>query len=313
MCIYIYIYIYVYIYIHRHNSNTHESSKKYTHTFVCLPASLQPQVREVDSNAAWRAQPLSHADCILRILRNRGVVNPLLTAPWVSHKIFRMDWLHVSDLGVAADFIGNFFHEIVQLMPGQNRDERCSNLFLELQAFYEAGDVADRFDHMQLSFFEPKDGPYKLRGSAAKIRALVPFVWQLAQELLDIHLPVHAAMRHAAFHLNEVYHALSTDHNDPCACMKEHSVKFAIQYVALHDFLNPADGKAWRIKPKLHLWLHICSDNSMPRLTWTYRDEDFGGSVARMARRRGGILRCGPTSSTCLDRFKIGNPCIRVR
>ena len=104
------IYIYVYIYIHRHNSNTHESSKKYTHTFVCLPASLQPQVREVDSNAAWRAQPLSHADCILRILRNRGVVNPLLTAPWVSHKIFRMDWLHVSDLGVAADFIGNFFH-----------------------------------------------------------------------------------------------------------------------------------------------------------------------------------------------------------
>ena len=95
--------------------------------------------------------------------------------------------------------------------------------------------------------------------------------------------------------------------------MREHGIKFAIQYVALHDFLNPDDDKAWRIKPKLHLWLHITSDNSVPRLTWTYRDEDFGGSVARMARRRGNLLRCSSTSSETLSRFKISNPCIRIR
>ena len=98
-------------------------------------------------------------------------------------------------------------------------------------------------------------------------------------------VPSQAAMRHAAFHLHVVYTALSSDHSDPCASMKEHGIKFAIQYVGLHDFKNPADGKAWRIMPKLHLWLHITSDDSVPRLTWTYRDEDFGRSVARMARR----------------------------
>lgn len=239
-------------------------------------------------------------------------MSPLLTAPWVKHSIFRMDWLHVSDLGVAADFIGNFFHEVLPLIPGGNKDERCSNLYLEIAAYYEAQGVSDRFDCMQLSFFEPKDGPYKLRGSAAKIRALVPFVWQLAQEVLDINLPVHVAMRQAAFHLNEVYSALSSAHADACASMKEHGIKFAIQYVGLHDFLNAADDKAWRIKPKLHLFLHITSDSSLPRLFWTYRDEDFGGSVARMARRRGNLLKCGSTSSCCLSRFKIGNPCIRV-
>ena len=141
----------------------------------------------------------------------------------------------------------------------------------------------------------------------------MPFVWQLAQEMLDIRVPKHAAMRQAAFHLHEVYNALSAGHPDPCATMAEHGIKFAIQYVGLHDYLNAADSKAWRIKPKLHLFLHITSDTSLPRLTWTYRDEDFGGSVARMARRRGNLLACGSTSSTCLARFKMANPCIRIR
>ena len=113
--------------------------------------------------------------------------------------------------------------------------------------------------------------------------------------------------------MNELYSALSADHPSPSNAMREHGIKFALQYVALHDHLNPADDKAFRIKPKLHLLLHITSDNSVPRLIWTYRDEDFGGSVARMARRRGNLLRCGSTSYTCLAKFKISNPVVRIR
>ena len=131
--------------------------------------------------------------------------------------------------------------------------------------------------------------------------------------MLDVDVPEHAAMKQAAFHLNEVYNALSANHPSPCDTMKEHGIKFAIQYVALHDYLNHLDEKAWRIKPKLHLFLHITSDNSLPRLCWTYRDEDFGGSVARMARRRGNLLKCGSTSKTCLGKFKISNHCIRIQ
>ena len=171
-------------------------------------------------------------------------MSPLLTAPWVTSRIFRMDWLHVSDQGVAADFIGNFFHAVLQFMPGENKDERRAILYSSILAYHGAHGITDRFDCMLLTFLEPKDGPYKLRGSAAKIRALVPFVWQLAQEILDINVPRLAAMRHAAFHLNEVYSALSSDHADACASMREHGIKFAIQYVGLHDFLNPADDEA---------------------------------------------------------------------
>ena len=271
-----------------------------------------PQVREVDSSATWRGQPLNYSECILRISRNRGYVCPLLTAPWVTNHIFRMDWLHISDLGIAADFLGNFFHVVTPMFPGTNKKDRCAACFDEIQAYYEENNVEDRFDSLPPTYFEPKDSAYKLRGSAAKIRALVPFADRLAKEMLDINDPVHATIRQAAFHLHETYKALSATHPNPCAHMREHGMKFAVQYVSLHDHVNAFDDKAWRIKPKLHLLLHITSDNSLPRLVWTYRDEDFGGSVARMSRRRGGLLKCSSTCSACLTRFKIANPFIRV-
>ena len=140
-----------------------------------------PQVREVDSSATWRGQPLSYSECILRISRNRGYVCPLLTAPWVTNHIFRMDWLHISDLGIAADFLGNFFHVVTPLFPGTHKKDKCTACYNEMQAFYEEGDVQDRCDSLPPTFFEPKDAAYKLRGSAAKIRALVPFADQLAR------------------------------------------------------------------------------------------------------------------------------------
>ena len=281
--------------------------------FPCLLACALPQVREVGCNAHWRSSPLSHAECLLRIMRRKGRVNPLLTAPWVTTKIFRMDWLHVADIGVTADFIGNFFHEVLHLFPGDSKKERCASIYKVLLAFYDDTGQDDRFDCLLPTFLDSENGPYKMRGGAGNIRALVPFVWQLAQEMLDINEPKHAAMRQAAFHLNQVYSALSADHPDPCATMREHGIKFAFQYVALHDHCNAADTNAWRIKPKLHLFLHITSDNSLPRLTWTYRDEDFGGSVARMSRRRGNLLRCRSTAMVCLSRFKIGSGCIRIK
>ena len=277
---------------------------------ICMPCS---QVREVTSEARWRNEGLSNAECLLKIMQRKGRLNPILTAPWVKTRIFRMDWLHIGDLGVAADFVGNFLHEVLDRFPGDNKKEKCASLYSEMEAYYNENNVQDRYDCMLPTFFEGKDKPYKLRGSAAKIRALVPFIWQLAQEILDVRVPKEAAMRQAALHLNEVYSALSSEHADPCTAMREHGIKFAIQYVALHDLLNSDDDKAWRLKPKLHLFLHVTSDRSLPRLYWTYRDEDFGGSVARMARRRGGVLCCRGTSLQVLNRFKIGNPVIRIR
>ena len=266
----------------------------------------------MDSAAGWRQEPLSHSDVLHRMIVNRRKVCPLLEAPFVKSRIFRMDWLHVCDIGITQDFLGNLLHEMLPLFNGNNKHDRCATVYAEIEAQYDLLGTEDRLDCLLPTMFEHKDGPYKLRCSAAKARALVPILWTLAEEVLDLRIPKFAAMRQAAYHLDQVYRALASDHPSPGATMKEHGLKFAVQYVALHDFCNPTNTYSWRIKPKLHLFLHIVSDGTVPSRTWTYRDEDFGGSVARMARRRGNLLDCRSTSMNVLSRFKMLNPCVRL-
>ena len=278
---------------------------------LCFFSIYSALVRQVSSAAPWRNQPISTGDCLYRMREIRGRINPIFGAPYVTPAIFRMDWLHVADQGITPEFIGSFIAEVIHLFPGSTQKERCASLYEQILQYYEDENVLDRFDKILPTFiFDKKD--YKLKGSAAKVRALVPFIWRLAQEILDLQDPKHSAMYHAAYHLHEVYEALSESHPDPQNSMREHGVRFASLYVALHDLLNGQDEKSFKIKPKLHLFMHITSDNSIPRLVWTYRDEDFGGSVARMARRRGGVLRCSSTSKSSLAKFKIANPCIRI-
>ena len=77
------------------------------------------------------------------------------------------------------------------------------------------------------------DDGYKLKCSAARCRALVPFGLRLATELCDLSDPVEQAIYFAAFHLNEVYKTLSKDCEDPFSRKREHGPKFALNYVAL--------------------------------------------------------------------------------
>ena len=62
----------------------------------------------------------------------------------------------------------------------------------------------------------------------------------------------------------------------------------------------------------MHLFLELCSSGTEPQKFWNYRDEDFGGSVARLARRRGGMLCCSSTSRVVLQKFKMLNLRIRI-
>jgi hypothetical protein len=77
------------------------------------------------------------------------------------------------------------------------------------------------------------------------------------------------------------------------------------------EFLSPGM-KLWKIKPKLHLFLELCSvERTRPSLCWNYRDEDFGGSVARLARRRGGLLSASAFSRNLILMWSM-QPMIRI-
>lgn len=275
----------------------------------CTPA----QVREVDEGASWRGDRLSHWELLERMVRNGVRVSPIFSVPWVQSTMFRPDWLHCADQGVAADFLGNYLMYFVEhKMAGANRAARCANLWLEVQGYYAANNVADRLQNLTVGMLAKAGSPPKLRSSAAQCRALVGFGAHLAPRLSPEE-PIELAMRAAATQLQACYAALSASAVAPHASLALASRRFAAQYVALERaMLDRGDAVSWRVKPKLHMFLELCSDGSQPSLFWTYRDEDFGGSCAHMARRRGGLLMPSATSKTLLTKFKILQPPARI-
>ena len=84
--------------------------------------------------------------------------------------------------------------------------------------------------------------------------------------------------------------------------LKDASRRFAVLYVALAKAATPP---AWKIKPKMHLWQEMnetCCE-VRPASTWTYRDEDFGGTMATLGRRRGGAGSPAVCGKSVLSKF----------
>ena len=70
---------------------------------------------------------------------------------------------------------------------------------------------------------------------------------------------------------------------------------------------NDRSGTFRRQAETLHLFQELAEmDGCQPALSWTYRDEDFGGTVAGLGRRRGGPRTIAATGSQVLQRFVGG-------
>ena len=128
-------------------------------------------------------------------------VTALLTVPGVTCRTFRRDWLHAVDQGVAADFMGSSFKELLKLMPGRNVKVRCQELFQYITAWYDVHDVKDRLVGLRPGGIQQSRKPPKLKGNAATVRALVPFLKEACDLHLDQNDPKHKAMPVSYTHL----------------------------------------------------------------------------------------------------------------
>ena len=110
---------------------------------------------------------------------------------------------------------------------------------------------------------------------------------------------------------NQCYDSLHKNivfHHDS---MKLHCTRFSLQYAAANS--TETKKRFWTITSKLHLFQEMCIFSSArPALTWTYRDEDFGGIMAALSRRRGGRNTALGVSRTTLQRFRAQAACVRV-
>ena len=269
---------------------------------ICWLCNCTPQTwRLVDERAPWRQSRLDHWAFLAR-LREKGVEpSPLFGSPGFKSSCFKPDWLHAVDLGVACDFLGNFLLLLSKKFPGRSHALRVGAMWQDIQGWYQECQVENRLDNLYPSMLQGAvSNPPKLRAKAAQARALVPYAAFAADRFLERD-KVGVLAQALAHELAVCYSCLPTlgfEHER----LKFHCRRFCILAVAMEAEHN---GILWRCKPKLHMFQEIAEYHlDSPVTFWTYRDEDFGGSLAKLARPRGGPRNAGVAGAGVLARFR---------
>ena len=107
----------------------------------------------------------------------------------------------------------------------------------------------------------------KLKCCAAESRAMVPIASDDVRAHLNRGDPNESTILLAMTELHSCYQCLSTGQG---ASLPEHSRRFASLYVALETA---------GVEPSLFFQELAEMDGCQPALSWTYRDEEFGGTV----------------------------------
>ena len=142
----------------------------------------------------------------------------------------------------------------------------------------------NKLDNLTSNMLSPNARSPKLRCYGSEANGLVPVARHLAEELLVGDDVMAGTIKQATLNLCACYDALSS--RAPADQLSDNCRKFCTLWVALEEH----EPEIFRIKPKMHLMQELCEmePNSRPSLHWTYRDEEFGGTVAALGRRLGG-------------------------
>ena len=137
------------------------------HLCLCKPI----EIRNFESCKAF--DPLDHFT-LLQPISNSGIdINELFETPGLTNKQFLLDWLHIVDLGVAADFLGNVFHHLIASgnhLPGNNVKERVKSLFHRIQSYYKTEGVENKLPTLTV-LIDQKESQFKSKTSSQSCRS----------------------------------------------------------------------------------------------------------------------------------------------
>ena len=264
-------------------------------------------------SAQWR-QTRRTAQEFLASLRAAGLpVSPLLSLPGFTLDMVVLDWLHVVDLGVGADLLGNLFWQVLTVsstvFPGSNSEDRLFALWNRLLTWYKVTKPASRLDNLTKEMVKAGDKP-KLKAKGAECRYLLTFGAEVACSLAEAEPTAHNQTVSALFcklvGLQRMVAGSTTFQADAAAKLCR---QVCVLYAALHQSMV-AKGKPnlWDLKPKVHLLQEMVEYQTYmhgnPRNFWCYRDESWCGFWARASKRRGGANSAAMTPERFLDRYR---------
>ena len=269
---------------------------------ICWLCSATPaSYKDTTSTAQWRSERLDHWACLRRLQRNGLRPCPLMGLPYFDTALIcRIDWLHAMDLGVAADFVGQLLVYLLPLAVGRTRREQLQDLWCHIDAGYMRHPTSSRIDALTESMLNLSGNAPKLKVHAAECRGLVPVATGMAVHFLSAANTEGQTVLHCARALSACYDALSHTAEGAQQAMASASRRFCTLYVALERTTPP-----FHVRPKLHMCQELLEmqPGTCPAKHWTYRDEDFGGSMAHLFRPRGGQRHEGTTGFQVLRKF----------
>jgi hypothetical protein len=273
----------------------------------CFKCNVKPDgIRDFSSNASWRLPQnrINHWGFLAKVLEQNQEISTIYKSPGFDTTCIAIDWLHCCDLGVCCDFLGNLFWMLLPFQTGSNVNQRVSSLFMKMRDYYKAECVETRLDNLtELMLRKKQSSSPKLRAKAAEARGLVNFAVQEALASLDPSNVVHQTAQQAALHLQACYNCLSPERFDGEALQRE-SIQFCTLYGALEIHSQTLGETTWKVKPKFHMFQELCMQHSNPSTHWVYRDEDFGGYLAAVSKRRGGTNSVSKLGSSVLNKFR---------
>lgn len=272
---------------------------------ICWRCSIKKSnIGDCDRTASWRQECLSHYGFLRRQTEASKTTSTIFGAPFLTVQCFKMDWLHIMDLGCSCEFLGNFFEYLVlNKIPGNTKAQRCGVLFLEIQEYYRHHPVPSKLPTLTLTMIKKDKKPPKLRAKGGEARGLIGFAKMAAEKYLSLADITEGTIRNCAIELARVYDCLHDFSKDT---MQEATIRFGLLYKALGEQVG--ENKYWRLKPKFHLMMEVGRSGVNPKASWTYRDEDFGGTCAKMCKRRGGKHTPVAMSRALLTKFVSQNP-----
>ena len=103
------------------------------------------KVHEVCLQASWRLQYFDQEAFIMRCWKEQRHMSAVWQFPGFCLKVIRLDWLHIMDLGCAADVAGNVLWLLQSKLPGPNIAKRVGELCKEiLEEYKNQGVTSDR-------------------------------------------------------------------------------------------------------------------------------------------------------------------------
>lgn len=274
--------------------------------WMCQANKQDLDYKDVSSTAAWRTTRYAPHE-FFACQRAAGIpISPIFGCPGADLGVVKLDWLHIVDLGVGQDILGNLFAAAVQSLPGSNLEERRLALWHKIKAYYKEQKPACQLTELTFEMFKRPGKSPKLKVKGGETRALYPFGLQLAWELKDTDM-YWATVYQLMFQLMTMVQCLE-QHPFIAAKLGAAARKFALLYTALEKAALDQDSTMWKVKPKLHLLLELAEyaapNWGNPRFYWTYRDESWAGVWAKAGKRRGGANTMAAVAERLLQRFR---------